>query len=252
MRDMAGVSPKDHIDGLLAWWSLAGVDACVGESPTDWFARPTLVQNATAPVASPRPASPIAAPPAPMPATLDAFHDWLARATDQPEARWIGNPVAPVGPADARLMVLLDMPEDTGPGSHGDNGHLGPDADRLLNGILRAIGLDRDAIYLASLCIRRPPGGVLSDEQAALLATRMQHQIMLARPRALLMLGDGTSRAMTATSGLAAGENLHFVNHSGGKVPAIGTFHPRFMLSQPLAKAECWRALQNLTGIWDR
>jgi DNA polymerase len=77
-------------------------------------------------------------------------------------------------------------------------------------------------------------------------ADRMRTQIELARPQQLLLLGDRTARAFLPAAASGGLDHLPFFNHDGGTVPTLATFHPRLLLGQPAAKAECWRALQRL------
>jgi DNA polymerase len=76
----------------------------------------------------------------------------------------------------------------------------------------------------------------------ATVATRLRTHVALASPQRLLLLGDRTIRALSPS----AENSLQFFNHDGGTVPAFATFHPRLLLGQPAAKAECWRVLQRL------
>jgi DNA polymerase len=87
---------------------------------------------------------------------------------------------------------------------------------------------------------------MLDAQDMEALATRMRTQIALAAPRRLLLLGDRTIRALWPTDGSAPATSLRAFNHDGGTVPAVATFHPRLLLQQPAAKAECWRTLQSL------
>lgn len=239
MRAHSETSMQDHVDGLMAWWALGGVDASVTESSVNWLqpvsARHVPPVHASAAISA-------------LPDSLDAFHEWLGKSADLPEAQWSGQRILPSGPAAPRLMVILDMPDAAE--SEGAPGYLGGGADTLLTAMLAAIGLKRDETYVGALAIKRPAGGIVAPEIRSVLASRMRHHIALVAPTALLLLGDGTSRAMMTTDAPFASGILHAINHEGGTVPSIATFHPRLMLSQPSAKAECWRALQALSGVW--
>ncbi|MEO8722847.1 MAG: uracil-DNA glycosylase [Sphingobium sp.] len=229
---------RANVDALMAWWTLAGVDAAVGEGPVNWL-RPVA---ATAPVTQEQGANPSpTAHPAALPDTLEAFHAWLADSPGLAEASWHGPRILPVGPVAARLMVILDVPDQAD--THA-SGLLAKDSDTLLTAILRAIGVDRNEAYLCSLAVLRPFGGVMDAEMLGRLGERMRHHISLVSPAALLILGDGTSRALVPTNASGASRYIPDVNHAGGTIPGVATFHPRLMLHQPSAKAECWRTLQ--------
>ncbi|CAM8670340.1 MULTISPECIES: uracil-DNA glycosylase family protein [Sphingobium] len=223
-------------DAYLAWWRLAGVDSAIGESPVNWL-RPVAARPAT-PMAATITASIVE-----KPRTLESFLEWLAHDPAQPERRWTGAQIAPSGPAQATLMVVTDLPD---PFDIGEGRLLADRAGLLFDAMLRAIGLHRDAIHLASLFTARPPGGMVEAADLVHAADRMRTHVALAQPRRLLLLGDRTIRALMPTDGAASPDSLRQFNHDGGIVPAVATFHPRLLLTQPAAKAECWRALQSL------
>ncbi|QCB39072.1 uracil-DNA glycosylase [Sphingobium sp. PAMC28499] len=233
-RDFGAAAP----DAYLAWWSLAGVDGAVAEAPVNWLRpQPTRAQLAE------QAAKAFAPPPPEKPKTLDAYLEWLAGDSAQPERKWPGTPILPTGPAEASLMVITDMPDMADAGA----GHLFADrVGALFDAMMRAIGLRRDDICLASLFTVRPAGGMVEASDLAHVADRIRLHVHLAAPRRLLLLGDRTARALLPTDGADRPAGLRPFNHEGGTVPAIATFHPRLLLSQPAAKAECWRALQSL------
>ncbi|HEX7875109.1 MAG TPA: uracil-DNA glycosylase family protein [Sphingobium sp.] len=228
----------------LAWWELAGADCAISEAPVDWL-RPAQVARPV-PVAG----APAAALLAPKPTTIESFRTWLAEDADQPERRWPGSPILPEGAAGAPLMVITDMPD---PADMAAGTLLTDRAGRLFDAMLAAIGLKRSDIYLASMFLVRPPGGMVEAADLAIAADRMRSHVALAAPGKLLLLGDRTIRTFLPVqdNGLPVQDNrrgdaLHFFNHDGGTVPALATFHPRLLLGQPAAKAECWRTLQRL------
>jgi DNA polymerase len=57
-------------------------------------------------------------------------------------------------------------------------------------------------------------------------------------------MGDATTRALIGTNLVKARGTRHVLNHKGGTLSAIATFHPRFLLSQPARKAEAWADLR--------
>lgn len=223
-------------DAYLAWWSLAGVDCAIGEEPVDWLR----------PVRAPTPANtvPLPAPAEQRPATLDAFHLWLAKDESHPENRWMpGRAILPTGAANARLMVITDMPD---PADMTAGALFADQAGALFDAMLRAMGLARDDIYLTAMALARPPGGLLEAKDISQLVGRMRAQVALARPARLLLLGDRTARAFLPTDDSISADGLRNFNHDGGTIPVAATFHPRLLLTQPAAKAECWRTLQYL------
>lgn len=233
MRGVVQNGPADSVESLLSWWALAGVDHAVNELPVNWL-RPAVA-----------PIRPKDAPQgdAILPDTLDAFHAWLASNPSLHEAGWSSQRILPAGTQNAAIMVICDLPdaEDTETGSL-----LSGNTGALFDAMLAAIGRSRQDIYLSSLSVARAPGGILSDQDLEILATRMRHQIALAAPQRILLLGEKTNRALLAADTLEQPSGLQSINHPAGTVPATASRHPRFLLRQPEAKAQSWRALQYL------
>lgn len=228
-----------QVEGLLAWWALAGVDQPVCEEAVGWLRPPV------APQAGPAPAP--AAARAGFPAGLAAFHDWLASAPDLPEGAWPGPRVLPQGPQAPKLMIVIDAPDSA---AERPDALFGTDATRLLTRMAGTIGLRLEDCTLASLSLVAPPAGMIPALVLGPLVERMRHHISLVNPAALLLLGDQASRALISTETVETDKNLLFVNHLGGILRAASVAHPRVMLGQPLAKAEAWRVLQGLTRGW--
>lgn len=235
MRGSIQANLAADADAYLAWWNLAGVDCALDEAPVNWL-RPA---PAPVPVQSGSPA----ALPQPKPDSFEAFRTWLAEDGGQPERRWPGAPILPQGPVHARFMVIIDMPD---PADMTAGMLLTDRAGMLFDAMLRAIGLARDGIHIASLFLSRPAGGMVEASDLDTAAARMRTHVMLAAPQRLLLLGDRTIRTLLPAQTFQGTNSLQIFNHDGGTVPALATFHPRLLLNQPAAKAECWRTLQNL------
>lgn len=225
----------------LEWWRDAGVDMLVDEDSRDWTAReaaPAVASSAPQPAALAEPE-----PEVPLPATLEAFIDWRF-GSGAPESTWVEPIVAPTGNPAAPLMVVTDFPE-----SEGDTTSLlaGP-AGRLFDHMLAAIDLDRDSIYFAPLCAARPITGSVPREAEERLGELIRHHVALAAPRKLLLLGQTVSRAVLGAGGGLQRGRLQPVNQENGQSLMVATFHPRFLLTRPAAKADAWKDLQLLLG----
>ena len=233
----------------IDWWREAGVDALVDEAPRDWLAAVEPAKTA------PRAAAALAAVAEiiPLPDTLAAFEAWRI-GPDAPEAGWPGRPIAAQGSAASDIMVMIDLPER----EDADSGILmSGAAGRLFDRMLAAIGLDRASIYLVPVCATRPVAGRVSPEIEDRLNEVARHHVLLARPKRLLLLGNAPSRALLGADATRARGSLHVVNLNGVKqsvmgndvaTQAVASFHPRFLLERPAAKAEAWKDLQMLIG----
>lgn len=221
---------RQALSSTLEWWQDAGVEMLVDEVPRDWLARHAPPSEAAVAVA----AEPIAEV---LPATLDEFIAWrMGEAA--PESGWMSALVPPRGPADAEWAVLTDMPEpdDTDALLTGPSG-------RLLDRMLAAVGMSRDAVYLASLAVARPITGRIPAEAQPRLVELARHHLGLIRPRKLLILGQTTSCVLPETSDAAGFNRIHEINHSDAKMRVLATYHPRLLIERPAAKSEVWRHL---------
>ena len=238
----AGLTAEDWASAL-GWWRDAGVDVLVDEHPRDWFAAPSAPVAVTA--AS---IAPAAAPVTALPATLEAFAAWRL-GTEAPEAAWSGISLAASGPADAKIMVLVDCPDR----EDGDAGALlSGIPGRLFDRMLAAIGLSRDTVHVAAVCARRPAAGRMPRDVEARLGEVARHHVGLVAPERLLLLGDATARTVLGIDRQAAKGGLRPFNHDRGTTGVVASLHPRLLIERPAMKAESWRDLQLLVKDWKR
>lgn len=213
----------------LDWWTEAGVDTLVDDAPRDWLARaapaPPVVE-----VASAAPS---------MPLDPAGFRRWL-----------LTDPSVP-GAAQARLdctgdatdgtVVVVDMPEaadrETGILLSGEAGAL---FDRMLT----AMKIERAAIYLVPFAPARPASGRINAVDGNALVPLLRHHLGLVAPRRLLLLGDAPVRALTGLPLAQARGEARAVQLDHGDVPAIASFHPRFVLERPDYRKAAWTDLQ--------
>jgi len=259
-------SLEEAVRSYAHWWREAGLHTVTDAEPHGWRQAPAAPfwqrdaalapepVRATAPV-QPRVAetrvTEIIAPhiaPAEMPGTLPAFLDWLAQTDMQPEAGWDGVTILPPAQADAKLLVLVDMPAVTA--SDGAD-LLDPGQRRFIEAMLASIGLAAGDVGFAALAMRRAPGGLLDDATLARLATRMTHYLGLACPQTVILLGDRTSRALMGPQWRPSADGLQNINHANGTISAVALASAELLMNRPAAKAKSWQALRLLPGVWN-
>jgi uracil-DNA glycosylase len=253
---------------LLRWYVAMGADEAIGDEAIDRLAprAPAAPPPVPAPaplpsVPAPLPAVARAAPP--MPAT-DSQGAASARALAQAATslaelesavrgftgcalkRTATNTVFGDGVEGAPLMVIGEAPG-------ADEDRLGRPfvgrSGQLLDRMLAAIGYDRQKnAYITNVLYWRPPGNrkPTSEETAACLPFVWRH-IALARPR-VVMLAGGTAAAvlLRRAEGIMRLRGRWFeleVEGLAGKVPALATYHPSFLLRSPARKGEAWKDL---------
>ena len=241
MEAGGNIASSADVASLIDWWQDAGLDVLIDEAPRDWLAR---VERATPSVvarAKPAPSTPAAVREPVFPATLPAFQAWLA--TSDKIAMPLAARVAPSGDPASGLMVLIDLPEADDAAS----GRLlsGP-AGQLFDKMIAAIGRGRESLYLAAMAPGRPAGGYVDKAGAALFGELARHHVALARPRALLLMGEQPSRAFLGVGFVEGRGRTHDVQLAGGATIAVATFHPRTLLQHPQQKRRAWEDLQLL------
>ena len=171
-----------------------------------------------------------------LPQTLEAFRNWLGDAPSLPLAQRNSRRILPKGIEAAQVMLLSDMPT---PEDVADDQPIGGQTWDLTERMLAAIGLAPEQAYVASLSCFHSPGTRLSGQDLEACAAIARRHIALARPKRLLLLGDGPSRALLGKPLATARGHVHKIEG----VRAVATFHPRQLLQRPSDKALAWRDL---------
>lgn len=213
----------------LAWWLEAGVDLVVQEEPRDWL-KPAPPRRGAAEAA---PVSNVAEP---SPETLAGLQQWLASSAQLPLASATAKRILPHGPEDAAIMLLSDSPtlDDYAAGQP-----IGGDAWELAQRMLAAIGLRADQAYSASLSCFHSPGTKMTEQDREACAEIARQHIRLARPKRLLLFGDGPCLALLGKRLLEVRGHVHKVEG----VRTVATFHPRQLINRPLDKGLAWKDL---------
>lgn len=247
-------------ESYLDWWTLAGVEHLVGETPANWLDAPPMNDNA--------PRRAVAAevldelPPLPeillkkadedsakkrgpiiFPDEWSAFQSWLAKSNDVPGTRWDGKRVLPMGEQGAAAMIVVAWPEvdDQRAGRH-FTGKVG----ELMEKMLKAAGLDLSQCYIASLATTRPAGGRCNAEELPELQRLLAHHIGLAQPEQLILIGQDIARILTGEDMPRLRGRLLNINQNDHIFPAIALPHPAMMLTRPAHKAAAWDSLKQI------
>ena len=262
---------RDAARDLLAFYLEAGVDALLSEEPVDRFAdqdtpRPALPSAEPAParprITAPTPslrdepparAAPLAAPQSPEAAVTDAraqaraaaslaeLREILARFEGCELKRHAKQLVFADGNPNARVMFVGEAPgreEDLeGRPFVGRSG-------KLLDLMMKAIGLDRTNAYIANIIAWRPPGNrTPTPQESQICLPFVLRQIELVDPDVLVCLGGPSSQTLLGvTDGIMRTRGRWLTYDTGTRqIRAIATLHPAYLLRQPLHKRLAWR-----------
>jgi len=67
-------------------------------------------------------------------------------------------------------------------------------------------------------------------------------------PARLVLLGAFPARALAGHDPSHNRGSTRFVNHDGGQVSAIASYHPRTLIGRPELKPAAWRDWQTIIG----
>ncbi|MBB3539718.1 MULTISPECIES: uracil-DNA glycosylase [unclassified Rhizobium] len=117
---------------------------------------------------------------------------------------------------------------------------------QLLDKMLAAIGLQRDAILLTQVIPWRPPGNrIASTAEMDICRPFIERQIALAAPKAILVLGNFAARVFFGESDTIHGLRGQWreIAAENRTIPAIATLHPQDLLTAPVNKRLAWNDL---------
>jgi DNA polymerase len=216
----------------LAWWLETGVDVVVQEEPRNWL-KPVQSRPPPGPAPEQVPVSNVA-PPAHD--TLAELQEWLASTTLLPLATATARRILPRGPENAAIMLLSEAPtlEDFAAGQP-----IGGESWELAKRMLAAIKIASDQAYSASLSCLHLPGAKMSPSDREACAAIARRHIGLAKPKRLLLFGEGPSQALLGKPLPQARGHIHKIEG----IRTVATFHPRALINQPSNKSLAWKDL---------
>jgi uracil-DNA glycosylase len=124
-------------------------------------------------------------------------------------------------------------------------------AGQLLNKILKAIGFEREQVYIANILKHRPPNNrdPLPEERLKSLPF-LEKQIDLINPKLILCLGRISAQTLLETS--APMKDLRGRFHPyRGRYELMVTYHPAALLRNPNWKRGTWEDVQLLRKRYD-
>jgi DNA polymerase len=121
--------------------------------------------------------------------------------------------------------------------------------------MLRALGLDRDDVFITNILKCRPPNN--RDPQADEIACckdYLHQQIQLVRPKIILAVGRIAAQYLLNTDMPLT--KLRARVHTVNNIPILAVYHPAYLLRVPLEKRKVWEdlqmALQTVTSMENR
>jgi uracil-DNA glycosylase family 4 len=150
------------------------------------------------------------------------------------------NLVFGVGNAETRLMFIGE-----GPGAEEDEQGVPfvGRAGQLLTQIIKAMGFDREAVYIANVVKCRPPGNRNPEpDEIEQCEPFLMRQIDVIKPAIIVALGKFAAQTLLRTTEPISRLRGHF--HHIGDIRVMPTFHPSYLLRNPAAKREVWEDMK--------
>jgi DNA polymerase len=124
-------------------------------------------------------------------------------------------------------------------------------AGKLLDSMLKALGLDRQQVFIANILKCRPPNNRdPRPEEVLACANYLNQQINTVKPRLIIALGRVAAQKLLKTEtpiGKMRGKRFHY---GDPPVPVVVTYHPAYLLRSPREKRKSWQDLQLAMSIY--
>jgi len=114
-------------------------------------------------------------------------------------------------------------------------------AGQLLNSMLKAVGLQREDVFIANILKCRPPNNRDPSVEESLCCTPyLYRQIELVNPELILCVGRIAAQNLLKTD-TPIGKLRGRVHRLGASQrPVVVTYHPAYLLRSPLEKRRAW------------
>ena len=149
-----------------------------------------------------------------------------------------GNPAA-------RIVLVGE-----GPGQEEDRlgrPFVGP-AGRLLDRIIAALGWRRAEVYICNVIKCRPPRNRNPEvDEIEQCGPFLRRQLRAIRPQAILALGSFAAQFLLASQQPIS--RLRKRVHQFEGIPVVPTYHPAYLLRNPLQKRQVWEDVQLLLSL---
>ena len=121
-------------------------------------------------------------------------------------------------------------------------------AGKLLTDMIKAMGLQREDVYIANVVKCRPPENRLPEkDEIATCSPFLMRQIDAIRPKVICTLGSCSAQTLLQTAqGISKLRGEWFAFRG---VKLMPTYHPAYLLRNPAAKPEVWKDLQKVMAV---
>jgi len=121
-------------------------------------------------------------------------------------------------------------------------------AGKLLTQMIEAMGLKRDAVYIANVVKCRPPQNRPPEkDEVATCIPFLLRQLEVIHPKVIVCLGNIAAQNLLGT--------MKSISHFRGQwfdfrgMQLLATYHPAYLLRNPAAKSDVWKDLQKVMTV---
>ncbi len=121
-------------------------------------------------------------------------------------------------------------------------------AGKLLDKMIKAMGLSRDDVYITNIVKCRPPGNRNPDSWEARVCTSnfLNGEISLIRPSIMVTLGKVATNVVFERKLEKPLKKVRGIWKNIEGIWVMPTFHPAYLLRNPEGKKEAWKDLQQV------
>jgi uracil-DNA glycosylase family 4 len=121
-------------------------------------------------------------------------------------------------------------------------------AGKLLTDMIKAMGLQREDVYIANVVKCRPPENRLPEkDEITTCSPFLMRQIDAIKPKVICTLGSCSAQTLLQTAQGISKFRGEWFDFRGAKL--MPTYHPAYLLRNPAAKPEVWKDLQKVMAV---
>jgi len=125
-------------------------------------------------------------------------------------------------------------------------------AGQLLTEMLRAMGRERSAVFIANVIKCRPPQNRdPAEQEIASCMPFLQRQIALLNPRLILVVGRIAAQSLLESDAPVGKLRCKVHLYGERKIPLVVTYHPAYLLRSPGQKRHAWTDLLLALDVLD-
>ncbi|MCG8378083.1 MAG: uracil-DNA glycosylase [Proteobacteria bacterium] len=124
-------------------------------------------------------------------------------------------------------------------------------AGKLLNSMLRAMGLSREQVYIANILKCRPPNNRdPRPEEVVACESYLRRQIELIQPKIILAVGRIAAQNLLKVDTPIGKMRGNVYQYPDSDLPVVVTYHPAYLLRSPREKRKSWEDLKVAMRIY--